>query len=183
MSVPLKLGEDVPLSLTLATGNVDRFVRATVKDPSGSPVSGSPFTLPHIGLGTYELTGVLTMPNETYLKATFEVFEDAGFTTLDTDNGNGEELYNLVVIDPEIAICLDQIKGLLQILVDGGLIPDLTGTVEEAITLVAKVQEELTIKGFIPTEDELKSMLSAESTVTGETNIDNIIGEVKDECE
>lgn len=90
----LKVGDVIPLSLQLDDGTTDKFVRAVVRDASGSPITGSPFSCAHVAGGQYESLTAL-MPNTAFVTVQFKVYTDSGFTTLSTSNGDAQDIFEL----------------------------------------------------------------------------------------
>lgn len=89
----LNVGDSIPLFNQLATYDATKYVRAYVQDPSGNPISGSPFNLSADGAnGLYKnVSGV--MPNVPWILAQYLVFSDSGYTTLDWANGGNSEVF------------------------------------------------------------------------------------------
>lgn len=80
----LNIGDTIHLNLQLSNGNTGKYVRATVRNASGVEISGSPVALTHIGGGLYS-NDSLTMPNTDEVTAQYVVYDDAGFTTVNTN--------------------------------------------------------------------------------------------------
>ena len=49
------VGQILPVALKLFDDAADQFVKATVRDPDGVEVSGSPYSLTHVGEGLYHV--------------------------------------------------------------------------------------------------------------------------------
>ncbi len=88
----LTIGEIVPLNVQLPDDNADVFVRATVLDPLNNPIGGSPFTLSYLEQGNYG-TDMLLMPDEPWIKAIYEIFDDAGFTMPSNVYGTSSDVF------------------------------------------------------------------------------------------
>ena len=106
------LGEIVRLTNQLWDGDTGKFVRAIVRKTDGTEVTGSPFTLAHIGNGKYT-NNTLLMPNEDRLDVTYETYDDAGFTTLSEDHTISTDVYRLEIPDSTILAKLDQILNIV----------------------------------------------------------------------
>ncbi len=93
-------GDKLRLRAALTGGETDLFVRASLFDAVGTPLTPPTATLPHLAKGTYG-ENLLNMPNIPHVFVRTEVFLDAGFTTpapryrdlgLDIYSLEGEEL-------------------------------------------------------------------------------------------
>lgn len=92
MSARARLGDPIPVYLQLHTGDTVKFVRAHLRDASGTPLGGSPASLPHVANGMY-VNLSFSMPNTPFVTITYEVFDDAGFTVPSSFDGDGEDSY------------------------------------------------------------------------------------------
>lgn len=86
-----RLGTPIPLRLQFSDGDSSKFVRAVVKDPTGTPLAGSPFVLTHTSNGLFTNFAHL-MPEVDFISAQYLVYDDAGFTILNTAVGISEEI-------------------------------------------------------------------------------------------
>lgn len=93
-----RVGEDIPLTLQLEDRNTGKYVRASVYNPSGAHIAGSPINLSHFGQGMY--TAELPMPFVEFVRVAYEVYDDSGYSTpskayehiaepVETDEGTG----------------------------------------------------------------------------------------------
>jgi len=76
----ISVGASLPLGYQLHDGATGKFVRAHVRDQANAAVTGSPFALTHVAQGFYSNTAYTVLIANTKLKATYIVFDDAGFT-------------------------------------------------------------------------------------------------------
>ena len=88
----VEVGDPIHLNLQLDDGVTSKYVRAYLKDSAGTDLAGSPFNLTHVGNGLYSNDSVV-MPNTAEVTATFKVFSDSGYTTLDTDYSFGFDVF------------------------------------------------------------------------------------------
>jgi hypothetical protein len=88
----IAVGSPILLSLQLWNNAIDKFVRAFLKNPDGSPYSTPQIDLTHVGNGLY-INNSLIMPNIQAIFATFIVYEDSGFTTPDSGFTSVEGVY------------------------------------------------------------------------------------------
>lgn len=104
-----KVGDPIPLDHKLFDGNSGKFVRAYVRDFSGSAVAGSPATLSHIGEGRY-INNSLVMPDSPLVKASYIVYDDALFTTESPIYTHGTDVFERRSLD-QIVDILQEIQG------------------------------------------------------------------------
>ena len=90
--IDVKLTENLNIVATLFDGDQTKFLRARVVDGANTEVSGSPFTLTHNSNGTYINSTYTPLVIGIFI-ATVEVFDDAGFATINLDYQKGEESY------------------------------------------------------------------------------------------
>lgn len=90
----LKVGDSIPLYFQCFDYDATKFVRALVKTPAGSSVSGSPVNLTNLGNGLYGAHS-LTMPNQAFVYVQYLVYDDAGYTQLSTSEGGTSEVFEL----------------------------------------------------------------------------------------
>jgi hypothetical protein len=84
----------VPLALQLWDKASGKYVRATVRLPSGQKLDGSPVGLDHVENGYYT-SNDLRMPNVEYVTCFYEVFDDAAHTIPSADHSEAFELLEL----------------------------------------------------------------------------------------
>ena len=106
------LGEIVELSNQLWNGDPTKFVRAVVRDAAGDELTGSPFALTHVGNGKYT-NNSLAMPNENRIDVTYETYDDAGFTTLSSEQTISTDVFRLEIPDTTILAKLDSILNIV----------------------------------------------------------------------
>lgn len=88
----IKVGQPIPISLQLFDGATDKFVRAVVRNSSGSAISGSPFALTHVAGGQYSNLSVL-MPDTKFVTVQYKVYTDSGFTTASATHADALETF------------------------------------------------------------------------------------------
>jgi len=96
----VKAGETIPISLQLFDNDATKFVRATSEDESGTPLVGSPFSLPHDVNGLYKISSVL-MPDTGAVVVQYEVFNEASFLNISAVHSSALDLFTILKIDPE----------------------------------------------------------------------------------
>lgn len=97
----VRAGDPVPLTYQSPFRETALFVRAIVTKPDGSPVTGSPFTLPHVTAGSYRAVSYPLMGSDAWWLARYEPFLDAGFTAASQAEGSTEEVFHQgVPIEP-----------------------------------------------------------------------------------
>ena len=92
MSELLNIGDKIYLKLQLSNGNTGKFVRAVVRDEDGVEISGSPVALTHVGGGLYKDQS-LTFPSTDEVTAQYAVYDDSGFTTLNSSYDQVTDVY------------------------------------------------------------------------------------------
>ncbi len=97
-SIPVNLGDPLPLSLTLLDGDTGMFPQAHVYDSAGSSVAGSPFDLTHVALGRYTNTAFTPTAEDIYT-ALFITYTNAGHTSESAVHGRVEESYDVKAIE------------------------------------------------------------------------------------
>jgi hypothetical protein len=85
-------GEPIPLVVTLRDGEINRFIKAILKDEFDVEISGSPVTLVHTGNGTYSDFSV-SMTTAKYVYATYIPFMNAGLTVPDGKYGQENAVF------------------------------------------------------------------------------------------
>lgn len=169
------VGETVPLSAQMLDGDATKFVRATVTDPDGVAVVGSPFALVNLGGGKYS-DDSFSMPNKDYIEVTYESFDDAGFTVPDDDHLLGTDVYRLEIPDSVIIAKLDLILAKL-----GGLA--LPGAAINAIIVQNQVNQVIDdvnqIKGLIERKD-VTAILKADAQAAAEVSGNQITAEIEE---
>lgn len=95
-----KVNDKMRLRAALTGGETDLFVRASLFDALGAPLSPPTATLPHLAKGTYG-ENALQMPNLEHVFVRTEVFLDAGFTIpAPRYRDLGLDIYSLDTLDP-----------------------------------------------------------------------------------
>jgi len=77
-----KQGDPIPITVQLALGETDRFIRAVLRDQNGIGILGSPVVLTHVGEGTYKDMSV-SMPGTRFVTASYKSFLDSGLSISD----------------------------------------------------------------------------------------------------
>ena len=139
------VGQKIPISAKLPDTVTDQVVRATVKNASDTEISGSPFTLPHIGLGKYK-TEIL-FPDTEYITIAYEVFKGPGFTNKNTRD----------YLDAGACFLRDSIDQALK---------DLKSAVR-GFDLVAIINEGEVLVAIVEGDDDLTSVIDDDGTLTG----------------
>lgn len=156
----LSLGDAIPLTYVSPLAATALFVRAYVYRQDDSQLSGSPFTLTHEGLGRYRVDPAPLMPNEPWLVARYEVYQDAGFTLVSTEEGAVEEkfaLFSASVAVAELAPSdvlglVDDVSGALGELDDTSQVVGITLESEE---LTGSVNDDEQALGVVELTTEL----------------------------
>jgi hypothetical protein len=84
------VNQPLPLNLQLWDRAANKYVTATVRLPSGTPLSGSPVELAHVSSGYYA-SNDLRMPQADYVTVFYEVFDDAAHTVRSADHAEAFE--------------------------------------------------------------------------------------------
>lgn len=79
MSIPVKVGDGIPLRLQLSDEDSGAFPQAVLRDPTGSELPGSPVDLGHEGDGLYTNNAV-SFPDEEFIIAQYKVYQNGGHT-------------------------------------------------------------------------------------------------------
>jgi len=159
MSIPVTVGNVVPLQLHLDDGMTGLYVRATVRDPSDATLTT--LTLDDVGGGTYTKY-TYTMPDLQFIHTRYEVFNDAGFTDPATDDyRDGFDIFTRG----------DDLQGGA-----GQLVGGITGVVMESTQVFGAIQG-VHLIGVLEDEDELTGVSTPES-ITGTVEDSGITGEV-----
>lgn len=170
------VGEILPLSCQLLDGDDTKFLRAVLKEPDGTELAVSPVTMVNIGGGKYS-SDTVPMPNLDYVEATYESFDDAGFTIENEDHLLGTDVFRLEVPDSVIVDKLDQILAKLYGLALPGAAIHATlvqNTIKEVINDVQ------TAKALVE-RDDIKAVIDQEQSAVAEVSDDEITATVK--CE
>jgi len=175
MSTPLKVGQIIPLVCQLEDGDTTKFVNAIVTDQGGIPVAGSPLVLTHTGNGTYE-NDTLVMPDEDFISATFQVFDDAGLT-IPSRHGDTADFFVKSFGAVDVIDCLDQIKDLLNLLLQNIPLPALKGKILDGLNLIGKIEQDYALKGNIE-DNKLKGTIKDVDKLVGTIQDDELKGEL-----
>lgn len=170
-----KFGEPVVLTLQLFDGAIDKFVRAIVRDPTGTEIGSSPVAMPHVGNGRYEDASV-SMPVVDYLNVTYKVFKDALFTQPSLDHSDADDRFTLEVPDSDILALLNEIKTNTETIINK--VNELLGQrIFLEPQLIGKVKD-VEIKGLI-SDDEVKGLVKDVEQLTASVNdVNELIGKV-----
>lgn len=136
----MQVGDPIVLTLTLWDRNETKFVKVILSG-DGVDLPESPVSVPHNVSGEYYKIDKnnLTFPDDVFeVKASYFVYDDAGFTTLSNDYAPAEDKYrldtaegsnqisNLVdslrVLDGEIEVEYDDDEIEVELEVDEGLV-------------------------------------------------------------
>ena len=170
MGSAIKIGESIPLIYQLHDGDTTKFVRATVEDPDGNPIAGSPASMPHVSNGKYENNSLL-MPDKRYVSVTYQVFDDAGFTTPSPDHYDGVDSFELTVLDQDLIDLLIELRDLLDLILDAGI--SVVGA-----NLVGEVTDESEFEGEISETQEITGIITEPDAAEGEVDDGDITGEI-----
>ncbi len=167
-----QVGETLKIFCVLDDGDTTKFIRAELRDDSGTPLAASPVTLTHISGGYYLYTGApVTMPSVDSVCAHYKVFTDAGFTTPDLTHGDAVDLYERDESFPDVIDCLNEIKDDLTILISTGLIvfpTAIKGVVREDPVLVGTVGSDGEgLRGMIGEDAEIRGHVGSDDSITG----------------
>lgn len=168
-------GDTLPLSFQLHDGAEDKYVRATVVDDTGSALTGSPVSMGHLVAGKYTSDAIVMPAGVKYVEATYDVFNDAGFTVESEEHFSGGAVFPFEIPDQVIVDKLDQIISILNVLqgLDAG--KGLVATVKET-ALTAVLEETIKIKAMITDESQTAAIERESLTATVED--DEIEGEI-----
>lgn len=88
----MQVGASIPLSIQLFDYDTAKYVRAWVRRPDGTLVSGSPVDLNQVALGLYQNFS-LTLPNVEFVTAQYVVYDDSGYTQVSTSQGGSSDTF------------------------------------------------------------------------------------------
>ena len=165
-------GEILPLSFQLLDGDSSKYARAILTDETGTPLAGSPVSLPHIGGGKYSSDAVLMPVGVEYVEATYQSFDDALFTVPDPDHLLGTDVFRLEIPDQVIVDKLNQIIAKLE----GIALP---GAAIDAVLVQNKISDVIDdakmAKALIE-RDNIKGIVENDPTLNGCVNQNQITG-------
>jgi len=182
-SFSIRLGDTIPLNLQLFDGDTTKYVRAIVRDPTDVEITGSPFTLPHVGDGLYKLY-TEAMPNVDYLISTYQVFDDAGFTSKSELHSDATDIFLQAFPIAETIEILNLVndmvqngvisKGIADVLI-GSLVDNerYVGHINDA-SLVGRV-DDADLVGSV-SDSALEGSISSSVNTTGEVKTANLTG-------
>lgn len=88
------LGDAIPVAIQLYDGDASLFVKATIRDATGT-IIGSILNVPAVGSnGQYQTEGP-AMPDTPFVTVEYQVFQDAGFTQPATTYSNSLDTWEL----------------------------------------------------------------------------------------
>lgn len=90
-----RFSEKIPLHIQLWDKAEGKYIKATVRKPDGSELSGSPVVLGHV-VGGYYTDLSLPMPNSEFVTAFYEVFNDAEMADKSDDHGEAYDTFMLL---------------------------------------------------------------------------------------
>lgn len=168
-------GDPIPLSCQLFDGATNKYIQATVLDPDGIAITGSPVTLTHQGGGKYT-DDSLTMPTDKdFVDATFKVYDDAALTVLSDQHSDSTEIYQLAVPVAELIEVLDKIKEILENgVIARGIFSDLVAHVDDD-SIVAHITEEDEIVVQIPDDNTIVAEVVEPEDVVATVETDEIV--------
>ena len=146
-AIQLKAGELLPLHLNLGSGATGKFVRAVLKNESGTVLGASPATLTDVGDGLY-VNNAIPKDANAFVIADYEIFEDSGFTTRSFDvtgDQDAADIFQLV---------------------------DSSGNLSRNDSFTARFKGESNLRGVIK-ESRLKTKFAAD-TVTSKITADKL---------
>jgi hypothetical protein len=111
------------------------------------------------------------MEDVDFISATFQVYDDAGLTIFSNIHMDTMDFFPKSIAPPEVLDCLDEIKDLLNLLLQNIPLPALKGKIQDGLDLIGKVEQDYGLKGNI--ED---------SKLVGEIqDSDNLVGKIEDD--
>ncbi len=126
----LLVGDPLPVAVQLYDGATNKFVRAWIRDQGGALVGASPYAVPHLAGGLYELTG-LFMPLAEFVTIQFKIYDDAGFTTPSTQHSDALDIFGRAQdTSPKVTGILDGTVEATELEGDVAAAQNLTGEVE-----------------------------------------------------
>jgi hypothetical protein len=158
------VGEVLPLSYQLLDGDGSKFVRAVLLEADGTPLAASPVDMPHVSGGKYSADTV-TMPNIDYVEATYESYNDAGYTVPDPDHLLGTDVFRLEIPDSVIVDKLDQIIAKLNGLnlpgaaINARLVQNVIGEVVKDAQAAKALLERDNVSAVIEGEGKVKGLI------------------------
>lgn len=135
------LDQTIVLSVQLYDGNTTKYIKAIVKDNTGTEISSSPFYLNHIGNGLYTNT-TLTMPNVDFITATYEVYNDSSYTNLSSIYGRASDVFMLDTSISNIDSLLRSIGSNLT----GSILDDTPPVPKRSITILRNEDRLITVR-------------------------------------
>lgn len=93
----ISLGDPLLLRLQTGDGATNKFPRAHVYSSVHTEVSGSPFSLTHIGNGLYA-SEAYTPVSEDHFDASYTVYTDSGHTTIDTSYNYDSDSFDVIEV-------------------------------------------------------------------------------------
>lgn len=169
-------GDTIDLGYQLHDGDATKFVRATVSDDQDNPIAGSPFTLTQLSQGFYTTNAAIMPSGVAFVRATYDVFNDAGFTIQSPDHFSGGETFELTVPDTVIDSKLDQIISLSNAILQKAFGGVISGVVSAASKLRTLVVGDRAVAAIAPGDDDIDGQTSGDdigSHVSGSGSIDS----------
>lgn len=156
MGINLKVGDKVPLFLTLESRQTNRFVRATLRNEMDVELSGSPVAMPHLSNGDYSAPMAIMMPDTDSILVKYDTFEDALFTILSDENKPTNERFDK-----------DEITSAIDDLVNASRRGEFMAVLKKNVK-VASVRDSERVAALLISEER-----SVEVTVEGTENVPN----------
>jgi len=148
------VGAILPISVKLPDTNAVQVVRATIRDKDGVEISGSPFTLTHVGLGLYQINTVL-MPDTAFVTVSHEIFKGPGFTNKNVNNYlDAAQCFIKDAFSDAIKDIKSAVRGF-----------DLVAEIDEGEVIVAEICEEPELDVTIEVGEELAATIEESETL------------------
>jgi len=157
-----KIGDTIPLVLKLSDGDENVFVRCILEDQDGNALAESPVTLAHVGEGRYEDNSVV-MPQKVYVTATYQVFEDAGFTIPSETHADSLDVFPIEILDQDLVDQLVELKALLDQILGQGFGANIAIALSENETVDLKLTD-AKVSLEIEDEESIRAEISDETT-------------------
>lgn len=126
----LQIGEPIPLGARLYDRDENKFVQARLYDATDTELAASPVALSHLAGGLYTDLSV-AMPNTSYVRANYDVYDDPGFVNLSPIHQPDTEQFFIDQVSQDVSNILSEV-----------VMPDLIARIQDEEVLLAAVQEE-----------------------------------------
>lgn len=149
MSFNVQIGEPLVLRLLLPEEDDSKFVRAIVKSDTGTPLSGSPFTLNNLGNGEYffkDENNLVFPEDRLEVVAIYQIYDDENFLIPTVDYGQqvSDVFRNLEVVATGIGDAVQETLDRIETLVNDTLVlrDDIDIMIEEDEPVELEIQED-----------------------------------------